>query len=65
MADNRLFVHIAEAARDLDLSQLKVRQLIVSGRLPVETIGKRTYIPAAAIKAYKQRIQQMVDEAVS
>jgi excisionase family DNA binding protein len=64
MAETRLFVHIAEAARDLGLSELKVRQLIASGRLPVEPIGKRTYIPAAAVKAYKQRIQQMVEDAL-
>lgn len=63
MADTGLFVHIAEAARDLSLSEYKVRQLIESGRLPTEAIGKRTYIPAAAVLAYKRRIEQMVEDA--
>lgn len=60
-----LLIHIAEVADDLGLSQYQVRGMIRDGVFPSEPIGRRIYIPAAAFKAYKQRLEQSVEDAAS
>lgn len=51
-------VHVNAAADKLGLSPYQVRGLIDAGRLPSEKVGNRTYIPAAALAAYIERIGQ-------
>ena len=47
-----LLVTIPEAARLLSLSRRSIENLIYTGRLARRKIGRRTLIPAAAVRAF-------------
>lgn len=47
-----LLIHIGKAAERLGLSRYQVKKLIDAGQLPSEPVGKRIYIPAAALDKY-------------
>ena len=49
-----VLLHVNAVADRLGLTPYQVRKLIDAGRLPAELVGKRTYVPAAALDRYVQ-----------
>lgn len=56
--ESPLLLHIKQAAEVLGLSVYQVRGLCESGRIPSEKVGRRTYVSAAAVRAYADELRQ-------